>query len=247
MTLLTGTTLKAQQSEVLTGRSGAELGRILKNWEAAMKNIKSLSARLSRRTVDKVFQSTEEFIGTAKYMRPNLARLELYKKNKPAVYEKYVCTGTFLYAYRQQEKKIIYYELPKNNRGKIGDDNVFTFLFDMKAKDAQTRYDLTLLPAPAKDKWYYYVLIKPKKAQDIKQFSKARLVLNKTTFMPRQLWFQEPNGNTITWDFPTIVIGADLNNKPLRREEFLQPKLEKGWKFERGTENLPPRLARPKG
>jgi TIGR03009 family protein len=239
--LLAASTLKAQQ----TAQPVPDLDRILRSWEGAMKEVKSLSARLSRRTYDKSFDSTEEFVGTAKYMKPNLARLDLSKKNKPADYERYICTGTFFYVYARQEKKIRVYELPKNSKGQISDENLLSFMFGMKAAEAKRRYDLQMQPARPIDKWYYYVLIKPKTAADKKDFTKARLVLNRTTFMPRQLWFQQPTGNTVTWDFPTIKVGADLNGRSILRSEFNQPRLEKGWKFEKIRVDAPPRVARP--
>ena len=54
------------------------------------------------------------------------------------------------------------------------------------------------------DKDYIYVMVSARFPQDKADFQRGRLVLDNTTFLPRQLWFEEPNGNQITWDLPKI-------------------------------------------
>jgi TIGR03009 family protein len=251
--LLTGAALCAQSpapaaAPALDPRNA--LDAILMRWENAMKGVNSLSVgrpggpaaqQMTRTTLEKAFQNTEVFEGYAKYMKPNLAVMVLTKRNKPAIYEKYVCTGTFLYWYVPQDKKIRVYEMPQAKDGRGADDNFLTFLFGMKAADAKKKYDLTLLPAPANDKWYSYILIKPKTEADRKDFAKARLVLNNATFLPRQLWFEQPNGNEITWDFPRLVV----NGNDVQRADFAMPQLEKGWEFDRMKPKVQPRVVRP--
>jgi hypothetical protein len=118
----------------------------------------------------------------------------------------------------------------------------------MKAEEAKRRYDLRLA---GEDKNYYYVEILPRYAADKADFQTARLVLTKNTLLPRQLAFVEPNGNRITWDIPIIETGI-----PLDRREFEHPAIPNGWRLVKapkantvpapGTDQLPPRVARPK-
>jgi TIGR03009 family protein len=213
------------------------LDAILVSWEKAMKGINNLSVDLTRTTADKTFQSTEVYEGTAKYLKPNFGILHLKKKNKPEIYEKWVSTGTFVYEFAPKEKVIRVHELPK---GKGNDDNFLAFLLGMKAEDAKQRYELTLLQPPPNDKWYYYIMIKPKTAADKNDFARARLVLNRTTFMPRQLWFEQPNKNEITWDFLKLDIKTVL-----KRTDFAPPQPEKGWELKRATREQGPRIIRP--
>jgi len=83
----------------------------------------------------------------------------------------------------------------------------------MKAADAKGPLPAHLRAGPATDKWYHYVRIIPKSAADRADFTEARLVLSASTFLPRQLWFQQPNGNEVTWDFPKVDNGANPGHR----------------------------------
>ena len=62
------------------------------------------------------------------------------------------------------------------------------------AAEAKTRYDLKLHNV---DQNYVYIDVLSKSAVDRADFIKARLVLNKDTFLPRQMWFETPNTGEI--------------------------------------------------
>jgi TIGR03009 family protein len=242
--LLVSPALNAQQT-ILAAPAALDpvknpLDAILVNWEKAMTGINQLTADLTRTTLDKAFRTTDVFEGTAKYLKPNMAMLYLKKKKKPEIYEKFLCTGTYVYRFNPQQKVVEVYELPKSKDGKMGDDNLLSFLFGMKAADAKARYELTLLQPPANDKWYYYILIKPKNKADQKDFSRARLVLNRTTFMPRQLWFEDPQKNEVTWDFVKLDLKTEV-----KRTEFAPPQKEKGWEWKTAPKESGPRVIRP--
>ena len=84
----------------------ARLDTLLVKWEEEMKKVQTLTAELSRSTVDKAYGKADTFSGTAKYMKPNLAALEMVKKDDSQRYEKYICTGTFLYEFVPASKVI---------------------------------------------------------------------------------------------------------------------------------------------
>jgi TIGR03009 family protein len=194
------------------------LDAFLINWEASMKKVDSLLAENCSRTEDnKTFQVVKVYVGKAEYVKPNLAMLEMYQKNKPEEFEKFVLTGTTLYVYKPQQKEIQSQELPASG------DNFLSFLFGMKAEDAKRRYDLKLAKD---DQWYVYIDIGPRLDQDKADFRRARMVLNKDNFMVRQLWFEQANSDTVTWDFPKITVGARLNPT-----DFAKPTPPQGWKL----------------
>jgi TIGR03009 family protein len=220
------------------------LDELLTRWEQAMASVQSITAQIKRTSVDKTFQTADEFEGTAKYMKPNLAMLEMKKKGKEQTTEKYVCTGNFLYEYSFTDKVIRAHELPPPKPGQVADDGFLSFLFGMRAEEAKRRYDMKLVKGPPEDQWYYYIEILPRYPQDKADFSKARLVLLASTFLPRELWFEQPNGNEVKWDIPKIDQGVNLN-----RTEFMSPTTPQGWKLERmpkpAAGNQPPRVVRP--
>ena len=216
------------------------LDAVLLNWEKAMLNVQSLTAEVKRTKLDKTFQTTELFEGTANYLRgaPNQtsrASLELFKKNQPQNFEKYLCTGNFLYQWSPAEKVIRRHELPPPKPGQLADDNFLSFLFGMKAEDAKARYHMTYVPAPANDKWYQYLRIQPKLQADKTDFTEARLVLLSSSYLPRQLWFLTPQKDEVTWDLPRVTSPANLSPA-----NFATPQVPAGWKFDTVSQKTPP-------
>ena len=110
----------------------------------------------------------------------------------------------------------------------------------MRAEEAKRRYVLNLA---REDRYYIYVDVTPRFPADRADFQRARLVLNKDNFLPRQLWFEHPNGNEVTWDIPALKTGV-----PLDRRAFDAPRPPKDWKLVPvSRNNPPPRVARPSG
>jgi TIGR03009 family protein len=216
------------------------LDKFLLRWEQEMKNVDTLAAQLSRVEENKTFQTVDVFVGTARYMKPNLASLEMQKKDKPDQTQKFVCSGQMLYEYAPAQKEIRAHPLPAPKPGQVSDDNFLSFLFGMKAEEAKRRYDIKVAK---EDQWYVYLDVLPRFDADKADFQRARLVLNKDTFMPRQLWFEQPNKDTVTWDIPKIETKV-----PLKREEFLVPAVPQGWTMKqvsRASDMPPPRVVRP--
>lgn len=215
---------------------------VLQSWEKTMGAVKSMVADCTRTRLDKTLGGSEVFEGKAKFVRstvaghPSRASLEMRMKTKPEIFEKYVFTGTFLYEFRPGSKVIVVHQIPPAKDG-LGDDNVLGFIFGMKADAVKKRYHLTT----KSDAHYNYVEIQPRFDVDKAEFTQARLALVRTTGLPRQFWFRQPNGDEITWDFPRIDNGAEV---PLT--EFAMPTLPAGWKWER-EKDLAPRVMRNLG
>jgi TIGR03009 family protein len=225
------------------------LDALLVRWEKEMTGIQTIVAQCTRTAVDKTFGKADIYEGTAKYMKPNMAMLEMQKKGKPQIFEKYICTGTYLYEYVPAEKVIRVHELPPPKPGQVADDNFLSFLFGMRAVEAKRRYDLKLVKGPPDDQWYYYVEILPRFPADQADFAKARLVLNAQSFLPRELWFQQPNGDEVKWDIPKVDAGVNIP-----RTDFTSPNTPQGWTMVRAPKTtdlkpgntIPPRVVRPK-
>jgi len=231
------------------------LDGILKQWELQMQRIEFLTANLTLVEKDKVFNAARTSSGTAKYLKsgsPNqpvlLASLEFRKENKTETDRKFLCTGNFLYELDFGQKVVRAFEMPKPKPGQVADDSFLTFIFGMKAEEAKSRYNLNL---DKEDQYYSYISITPKLPADRADFQRAQLVLLRTTFLPRRLWFEKPNGDETTWDIPVID-----TKKPVDRKEFDPPQLGKDWRWMQAsapsvsgappTQNQPaPRVARP--
>lgn len=220
-----------------TATPAARLDALLKRWEVEMQAVQTAAAQCSRTNLDKTFGSMTTFDGVLKFMKPDLVMVEMHRRNKPEVFEKYVFTGTYLYEYAQDRKEIRVHDLTDGKPAGQQVDNQMSLMMGMKAEAAKERYDLRL---GREDQWYYYVDILPKRPTDKQDFKRARLVLTKDRFLPRQIWFEEANGNEVTWEVPRVEVGSVLN-----RTEFAQPTLPAGWKFAPQPRQNAPRAEAP--
>jgi TIGR03009 family protein len=244
--VLATTAIQAQQPPANPAAPGVDprLEAVLGYWEKAMLNVQTLSAEVKRTKLDKTFQTTELFEGTAQFMRggagqTSRAALEMFKKNQPQVFEKYLCTGNFLYEWSPPNKVIRIHELPAPKAGQISEDSFLSFLFGMKAEEAKLRYHMAYVPPPVNDKYYQYLSIRAKTPADKADFTEARLTLFASNYLPRQLWFLQPNGDEVTWDFPRVTTPANLT-----ATSFGHPQLPPGWQFVRIPLQNPPRVLR---
>ncbi|MGH7170330.1 MAG: TIGR03009 domain-containing protein [Gemmataceae bacterium] len=209
----------------------------LAKWEAALKKVETLGAQLTRIDKDPTFDSVQKLTGTAYYMRAgtgataqNLARLEMKLDGQKEAKEKFICTGTYIYSFVPEQKEIRYYKLPKPKPGQVVEDNnLLSLLFGMKAEDAKRRYELKLAK---EDTYYIYVDITPRVPADRADFQRARLVLNKSNYLPRQLWFEHANRSTVEWNIPNLQVGMAMD-----RRVFDAPEAPKGWKLVDGEKN----------
>jgi TIGR03009 family protein len=223
----------------------AELNGILQNWERVMNGINSLVADCTRKQIDKTWATTKVYEGTAKFLKPNMARLKLTNKADAKDFEEYVCSGAESCVYYPQAKVIRLYKLTAPEAGQAQDDSLLTFLMGMKAAEAVKRFELTLLPAtPETEKWYYYIRVLPRDPKDRANFTQARLVLLKSSHLPAQVWFEQPNGNEVYWDFTKLYTGVQL-----QPQEFQRPTPPPGWQLVPadlpGAPSSGPRVIRP--
>jgi TIGR03009 family protein len=212
------------------------LDRYLAGWEKAFADADTLVAtNVSRVENLKTFGLTKTYTGTFKYRRPGRFILEMHEKEKPDKLEKLVCSGRVLYQYVPQEKEIracdFEWPPPKVPEAVTYESLLFRLfnppdwfvsLWCGHASEAKQRWDLKFLKV---DDYYVYIDITPRTKKDKADFRTARLVLNKDSLMPRQLWFEQPNGDTITWDVPRLE-----RNVPLSEKEFVNPPVPRGWR-----------------
>jgi len=205
------------------------LDAVLDNWELVMTKVQTLEAKCERTTDDKVFNNKEIYRGSAKFMKGTgvglTSRASLYMQNvnNPKVYEHLILSGAFLYEIAPSAKEIRVHKLPEPQQDQNVDHNLLALLFGMKAKDAKQRYQIDLVKA---DPNYFYLRVEPKLQNDKADFAVAQLALVRSTYLPRQLEFQQANKNVVRWDLPEIQTPANL-----RPADFEPPPLPAGWKM----------------
>jgi TIGR03009 family protein len=196
------------------------LKQLLLMWEQKMKTVNSLEADIVRYDSDAVTKTQKVWQGKVKFLRPNRAYLRMDSKTDPGNYEEYVFTGSFLYEYLPRTKTLNIHELAAKP-GQIVEDNFLNFLFGMKAEEAERRFQIGLAK---EDTNYVYLLIDPKFAVDRQDFTKARMVLWATSYLPRQCEFETTNGDVVKWD----IIRCDPMAK-VSMADFQPREVPKDW------------------
>jgi TIGR03009 family protein len=222
----------------------------LESWEKAMAKVETLVIDCKRTDKKVTFGSTDLFTGKAFFMKDKddlfvliqmekMDKTDPTKKDKSGMYERLVCNPTAFYQYQPAEKKITFLQIPPRKPGAATDDNLLSFLFGMSAKQAMERYKLKFVK---EDKDYVYVEVLPLRAEDKVDFEVARICLDRDTYLPRQLWFHQNNGDEVLWDLPTTT-----KNVKIDRKHFEKPELPKGWTFDEIKKEPKPSVIRPKG
>ena len=217
------------------------LGDILLKWHEAMAKPQTLSCHFERIDMDRLYQTTETTEGTFKYLKPDCAFIETRKKGANSLDSKIVYHGKRVWTYFPSRREIIAFRQDRdfalltlgpdplagvsfntdNQSLSIANtwiyrwfykpfEDEYRILFHAEPSYLKDRYDLKLL---GENQWYFFILITPRDRVSAAAFTRARLTLRKDNHLPRQLWFEEANGNETTWDFLQLDTAARLSRK----------------------------------
>jgi TIGR03009 family protein len=215
------------QPPVTSPEASARLDAVLAQWEARMTGVKTLKAAISREYQDKVFKTTDVYVGKAYFQAPNLANLELTRRDNASIFEKFVCTGQFIYQFVPAQKQVRVYDLGPAQKGQqIAENNFLSFLTGMKATDAKARY---LIRLESEDVDYYFLEVKPRNPSDLADFNAVQIALSKKSFLPQALRYTQANGNVTTWH----ISGALECDVRLDPKLFAAPATPPGYELKR--------------
>src|SRR5262245_51092091 len=192
--------------------------RHLQNWEARMKSIESILAKLERIEAAKD-GTARKLTGEARYLKPAYAALRMIRTDNPNIYEMYVCSGPFFYEYRAQTKEIWVRKLQAEELK--GQSNFLSLLVGMTAAEVKQQFNVAIISKDDPNRIYFS--IEPKQGAKQRDFEKAELVLLAKTMLPDRVWFRQVNGNQVKWR----VTSMDLS--PLKPADFNPPQPQ-GWK-----------------
>jgi TIGR03009 family protein len=203
------------------------LDQLLARWENETRGVQqTMMAEIKSVRKDHVFNKKRQSTGWIKFMRPDLARVELADAENPERYERWICTGAHVYNFAPAEKVIYVFPLEAARKGQLPDQGPAQFLFDMKADLAKKRYELKITKVT---EHYTYIDVFPRFEADMQDFSYARLVILNKTNLPLQLYWVEPNKTEVTWDIVKIHKDAP---QLVKRTEFEKPSLpDPTWKW----------------
>jgi TIGR03009 family protein len=192
----------------------AKMKWLLEKWEGQSGKLKTLDVRIYR--IDKDFRWKDEvhFEGRAVFKSPNLAYLEFWKlklapnakgqlapvkdpKNEKSWLkthtETIVCAKDAVWQYLYEGKQIYIFPLAKGERQRALDEGPLPFLFNMRAQEAEARYQMSLEGENAK---YYVVKVVPRLQEDIESFKWAMLYLEKTYLLPARIALLSPDSKS---------------------------------------------------
>jgi len=219
--------------------SDPRLDALLARWERETARCQTLAVDLVCTRKNPVFNRTERLVGEGKFLRlatgDYAARLELRSPEDPNRYEKYICTGGYIYVFRPEEKTILVYTVPRQQAGQLPDDGALPFLFGLKADVAKRRYRLRITK---ETEHYTYVEVLPVYPRDKADFTFARLaILNKEypglpKDLPKEIYWIEPTQVEVKWDI--VRVQRDVPGT-VQRTDFVKPELPPGWQWKSET------------
>jgi TIGR03009 family protein len=232
--LICGQAVQAQQKPesptAPQGRDDDRLNAILWQLVQSFKGNRSLQVSDCTR-IDKDRGGSKTWKGEIRFEKPNRLYMYLEQQEDKRFFECLVSTGSALYEYRPQFKKLVVHEMTPNGFGTRSSD-LLSSMFGTTV-DFRRRFDVTLKKdVSAANQHYIYIDIKPRSETDRRDFARAELVLAAKTMLPVRVWFEHPNGREVTW-----LLGNMTVNPTFNASAFAAPRLPEGW--ETVQERLP--------
>jgi TIGR03009 family protein len=211
----------------------AKMKWLLEKWELQSAKLKTLDVRIYRIDKDVKWQDEVHFEGRAVFKNPNLAYLDFKKiklakggdgqlapvkdpKNgKPTTTptETIVCGQNAVWQYLYEGRQVYIFPLAKGERQRALDEGPLPFLFNMRAQEAEKRYEMSLQGENAQ---YYLVKVLPKLQEDKESFKMALLYLERKYLLPARIALVSPDGKS-SRDFRLYDIQS---NQPVKDEIF---------------------------
>ena len=185
---------------VQTAQSMAKRDQILEEWEVKSAKIKTLHGNHTRRSVNTVYEQVAVSKGRFFLETPDKGRIDLegvkpakdavstYKNSSGKPYavvegqsERWICTGDDIVMVNEADKSYEILPIPENQKGANIIHSPLPFLFGMKADEARERFDIFIGQTTAVE---VYLTVYPLEEQDYANYTKAQIILDRTTYLP---------------------------------------------------------------
>ena len=198
-----------------------EVRKILQDWEYASGKFKKLQGEHHRWIYDFVFNLEKRTKGSFWFESPDKGRMDIEPwtstakprvlgkngkklpggkpfKVQPGKEEQWVSNGKEISVVNVAEKTIEVFPIPKDIQGQGITESPLPFLFGMKAKKAEVRYDLSAGPHNNPARGRIHLIAFPRLAKDARNWSRAEVMLDAKTFYPQAIKLIDPSGNSET-------------------------------------------------
>lgn len=163
---------------------------------------------------------------------------------KDAIGEHWVCDGTNIYEYRQQQKQLVQRTLPEHMRGKAIADGPLPFLFGAEADKLKQRYWMRVDQQASTDTGGIYIEALPKYQQQAADFSGVQVILDRDKLLPiaMNINFPDKSRHMYKFDIANATVNGPFDKI---RALFQSPSVPWGW--QRVVEQTPvQQAAQPK-
>lgn len=158
---------------------------------------------------------------------PSAAAQGDWVTQKDAIGEHWVCDGTAVYEYRQDQKQLVERPIPKEMQGKSIVDGPLPFLFGAEPGKLKARYWMRVLGQPNPEEIWLDAM--PKYQADAANYTQVEVVLDRKQLLPRAMRVHLPDGSKHVYLF--ALNEATVNGHFDRlRSLFQRPMTPLGWK-----------------
>jgi TIGR03009 family protein len=207
---------------------------ILQEWERRSGRLTSLVLKIARLDTDPAWEEEERYEGQAFLQSPNKGCID-FKEVKTSAqgksvlvdHERIICTGDEVWQYKSDTKQIFIFPLDAQEKKRAMEEGPLPFLFNMRAAEAEARYQMNML-REMKDKngqEYFVIGILPRWDIDKESFKQAFLQLSKSTYLPTRIVLISPNEKAKK-DYTLYQVQM---NVPINAENFKGIPLGKPW------------------
>ncbi len=230
----------------LNEQEQAFVDRVLQDWQTVSGRVKTLEATFTRFDYDGVFgdpnKATREVEGRLRYAAPDKGHYELNDGT-----EKWVCTGTAIFEFRNVDKTVREHRLPPELQGQAISDGPMPFVFGVDKEKMKARYWVRIITPPG-TQGEVWLEAYPRTAKDAANFRKVDVILRFTVnsdgtiadLQPKALNQHLPNDKARTaYLFTNMTIngaGAGLREW---FNWFVRPNTPFGWQHQVIDDNAP--------
>jgi hypothetical protein len=213
--------LRADDGQLLENR----VDSVLREWSEKTGNIRSLYTVFTRTIVDPVWNQKDVAQGSARYLSPRMARLDVTGGLTP---ESLVLPGNgeawhFKPANQNNQANIVeIHKLPQDmNEKDVLEDGPLPFLFATKPDRAKQRYKFEILE---ENDAMLRAKITPKLQEDQRDFVEAEVTLQKTDWMPTRISILEATKQQVTYELSKTWTNIEISPGDFATN------VPKGWK-----------------
>lgn len=219
--VLAGGVTLADDGKLLENR----VDTVLREWSEKTGQIRSLYTVFTRTIVDPVWNDKDVSPGSARYLSPKMARLDVTGGRMP---ESLVLPGNgeawhYKPANQNAQDNIVeIHELPRDVQEKdVLEDGPLPFLFATKPDKAKQRYKFEIIE---EDENVLRAKITPKLEDDQRDFVEAEITLKKADWMPTRISILEATKQQVTYELSQTWTNIEIS------ESDFAVSVPKGWK-----------------